>query len=139
MPSGDAQMELMESMYKAAGLDPAQTSYVEAHGTGTPTGDPIEAHSLSKFFAQSRLADQPLAIGSVKSNIGHLEGASGVAAVVKAVLMLEKNLILPNFDFQRPSARIPMAKWNIQVRSFVHMGLTMFHKFLGPNERSAVA
>ena len=117
MPSGDAQVELMRSTYKAAGLDPAQTSYVEAHGTGTPTGDPIEASSLSSFFARCRPANQPLAIGSIKSNIGHLEGASGVAAVVKAVLMLENNLILPNFDFRKPSVRIPMAKWNIQVGS----------------------
>ncbi len=139
MPSGDAQVQLMESTYEAADLDPAQTSYVEAHGTGTPTGDPIEASSLSKFFAQCRPADQALAIGSVKSNIGHLEGASGVAAVVKAVLMLEKTLILPNFDFQKPSGRIPMAKWNIQVGSPVHMCLTMLHGFIGSDKRPAVA
>ena len=119
MPSGDAQIELMKSTYEAADIDPAQTSYIEAHGTGTPTGDPIEAASLSKFFAQYRPADQPLMIGSIKSNIGHLEGASGIAAVVKVVLMLENNLILPNHDFQKPSARIPIDKWNIQVRFLV--------------------
>ena len=139
MPSGDAQVELMKSTYKAAGLDPAQTSYVEAHGTGTPTGDPIEAFSLSKYFSQCRPTNQPLAIGSLKSNIGHLEGASGVAAMVKAVLILENNLILPNFDFQKPSGRIPMAKWNIQVGSFVHMCLTMLNDCIGSYERSAVA
>lgn len=115
LPSGDAQVELMERTYRAAGLDPAKTSYVEAHGTGTPAGDPIEAASLSRVIAQRRSSEQPLFIGSIKSNIGHLEGASGVAGIVKTVLMLENNLILPNFDFQKASARIPMEKWNIQV------------------------
>ena len=116
LPSGDAQVGLIERTYRAAGLDPAQTSYVEAHGVGTPVGDPIEAASLSKVFAQQRPVNNPLTIGSIKSNIGHLEGGSGVAGVVKAVLMLENKLILPNFDSQKPSARIPMQKWNIQVR-----------------------
>lgn len=100
LPSGDAQIELIERTYRAAGLDPSQTSFVEAHGTGTPAGDPIEAASLSKVFSRQRPVDRPLHVGSVKSNIGHLEGASGVAGVVKTVLMLENNLILPNFDFQ---------------------------------------
>ena len=115
LPSGDAQAELMERTYRAAGLDPAKTSYVEAHGTGTPAGDPIEAASLSRVFAKRRPADSPLTIGSVKSNIGHLEGGSGIVGVVKVVLMLENSLILPNFDFQNPSTRIPMQEWNIKV------------------------
>jgi len=139
MPSGDAQVNLMRSTYEAAGLDPVQTSYVEAHGTGTPTGDPIEAASLSKFFAQRRSTEQPLTIGSVKSNIGHLEGASGVAAVVKAVLMLENGLVLPNFDFRKASVRIPMVKWNIQVGSLAYIFLIMVYDILGPYERSTVA
>ena len=107
----------MRRTYEAAGLDPAETSYVEAHGTGTPAGDPIEAASLSKFFAQQRVRDQPLIVGSVKSNIGHLGGGSGIADVVKPVLMLEKGLLLPNFDFKKPSPRIPMREWNIKVRN----------------------
>ncbi|KAL8893587.1 MAG: hypothetical protein Q9192_005121 [Flavoplaca navasiana] len=115
LPSGDAQVDLMRRTYEGAGLDPAETSYVEAHGTGTPAGDPIEAASLSKFFAQQRARHHPLIVGSVKSNIGHLEGGSGVAGVVKSVLMLEKGLLLPNFDFKRPSPRIPMMEWNIKV------------------------
>ena len=116
LPSGDAQIELIERTYRAAGLDPAQTSFVEAHGTGTPAGDPVEAASLSKVFSRQRPVDQPLHVGSVKSNIGHLEGASGVAGVVKTVLMLENNLILPNFDFQDPSDRIPMDELRLKVR-----------------------
>lgn len=117
LPGGDSQIELMERTYRAAGLDPSRTSYCEAHGTGTPAGDPIEAASLSKVFARQRPVDQPLKLGSVKSNIGHLEGGSGVAGVIKAVLMLENNLILPNFDFQKANARIPMHDWRIQVRT----------------------
>lgn len=107
----------MRRTYEAAGLDPAETSYVEAHGTGTQAGDPIEAASLSKFFARQKASNHPIIIGSVKSNIGHLEGGSGVASVVKSVLMLEKGLLLPNFDFKRPSPRIPMMEWNIKVRN----------------------
>ena len=118
LPSGDAQVGLIERTYRAAGLDPAQTSFVEAHGTGTPAGDPIEAASLSKVFSRQRPVDQPLLVGSVKSNIGHLEGASGIAGVVKTVLMLENNLILPNFNFQNPSDRIPMDELRIEVRVF---------------------
>ena len=116
LPSGDAQVGLIERTYRAAGLDPAQTSFVEAHGTGTPAGDPIEATSFSKVFSRQRPVDQPLLVGSIKSNIGHLEGASGIASVVKTVLMLENNLILPNFNFQNPSNRIPMDELRMEVR-----------------------
>ena len=119
LPSGDAQIKLIERTYRAAGLNPAQTSFVEAHGTGTPAGDPIEAASLSKVFSRQRLVHQPLHVGSIKSNIGHLEGGSGVASVVKTVLMLEKNLILPNFNFRDPSGQIPMDELKIKVRVFL--------------------
>jgi acyl transferase domain-containing protein len=68
---------LMESVYKNAGLDPKETGYVEAHGTGTKVGDPIEVAALHKVFGEGRSIRAPLFIGSVKSNIGHLEAASG--------------------------------------------------------------
>jgi acyl transferase domain-containing protein len=105
----------MASLYQAAGIDPSETTYVEAHGTGTAAGDPIEASSLSTVFSPGRRAEEPLRVGSVKSNIGHLEGGSGIAAVVKTVLMLEKGLILPNLDFRNANPRIPMQEWNIEV------------------------
>ena len=127
LPSGDAQIKLIERTYRTAGLDPAQTSFVEAHGTGTPAGDPIEAVSLSKVFSRQRPVDQPLHVGSVKSNIGHLEGGSGIASVVKTVLMLENNLILPNFNFQFPSDKIPMDELRIKVRIFM---LNLNHLYL---------
>ena len=78
-------------------------------------GDPIEAASLSKIFSDGRSSEYPLRIGSIKSNIGHLEGGSGIAGVVKTVLMLERNLILPNFNFLKPNSRIPMKDWKIEV------------------------
>lgn len=67
----------MESVYRKAGIDPKETGYVEAHGTGTKVGDPIEVAALHKVFGEGRTARTPLFIGSVKSNIGHLEAASG--------------------------------------------------------------
>lgn len=139
LPSEDAQSELMEHTYRAAGLDPAQTSYVEAHGTGTPASDPIEAASLSKFFAQQRPVDCPHMIGSVKSNIRHLEGASGVAGVVKTILMLENNLILLNLDFQNPSSRILMHEWNIQVGVSATLSQTLLNYFTGSHKHSGLA
>jgi acyl transferase domain-containing protein len=83
---------------------------------GTQAGDPIEAASLSKIFSDGR-KEEVLMVGSIKSNIGHLEGGSGIAGVVKTVLMLEKNRVLPNFDFSKPNPRIPMKDWKITVCS----------------------
>lgn len=77
MPNGAAQEALIRSVYKGAGLDPKDTGYVEAHGTGTKVGDPIEAAALHNVFGEGRTARNPLFIGSVKSNIGHLEGTAG--------------------------------------------------------------
>lgn len=115
LPSGRAQTELLTRDYNQAGLDPIDTGYVEAHGTGTQVGDPIEAASISKVFSTTRPSDSPLLVGSVKSNIGHLEGASGIAGVVKTILMLEKGLILPNFDFRSPNDSIPLRDWKLEV------------------------
>ncbi|KAK9350529.1 hypothetical protein V1523DRAFT_428941 [Lipomyces doorenjongii] len=119
LPSGKAQVELINSLYRAAGIDPSETTYVEAHGTGTAAGDPIEAGSLSTVFSPGRSPEEPLKVGSVKSNIGHLEGGSGIAAVVKTVLMLEKGCILPNLDFRKANPRIPMHHWKIEVPTAV--------------------
>jgi acyl transferase domain-containing protein len=113
LPSSHAQAELIRKTYLAAGLDPLCTTYVEAHGTGTQAGDPLEAAALSKIFCADRT--EPLAVGSVKTNIGHLEGASGVAGLVKTVLMLEKGEILPNAHFKEPNDRIPLDEWKLDV------------------------
>lgn len=116
MPNGEAQVALIQSMYKASGLNPLQTDYVEAHGTGTAVGDPIEAAALGKVFGR-RSNQNPLYIGSIKSNIGHLEGASGVCSIIKSALMLERKFLVPNYDFQKPNRKIPFEKWNMQVSS----------------------
>lgn len=115
-PSRVAQMALIKSVYERAGLDPLQTSYIEAHGTGTQAGDPIETSAISETMCSERSADEPLVIGSVKTNIGHLEAASGIAALIKAVLMLENRVIFPNRNFETPNPRISLEKWKLKVR-----------------------
>ncbi|KAH6664674.1 polyketide synthase [Halenospora varia] len=116
MPSGDAQVALMKSVYARSGLDPNDTGYIEAHGTGTTVGDPIEATALHEVFGQGRSKKQPLFVGSVKSNIGHLEGASGVVSVIKTAMMLEKGFVLPNCDFRKQNPKIPFDEWNMKAR-----------------------
>ena len=83
VPSLAQQMRLLHDVYGRAGISPAQVSYVEAHGTGTPVGDPIEATALGRVLGCGGPRDEPLWIGSVKSNLGHLEPASGVAGLAK--------------------------------------------------------
>jgi acyl transferase domain-containing protein len=116
LPSRDAQEALMRSVYKGAGLNPLETSYVEAHGTGTPAGDPLEAAAISNVFGPGRPIDEPLIVGSIKTNVGHLEGASGVAGLIKTILMMENQLILPNRNFEKANERIPLKKWKLKVR-----------------------
>ncbi|KAI1266689.1 ketoacyl-synt-domain-containing protein [Xylariaceae sp. FL1019] len=115
MPCGKAQETLMRSVYDKAGINPADCGFVEAHGTGTRVGDPIEATAIHNVFSEGRTARDPLHIGSVKSNIGHLEGASGIVAVIKAALMLERGFILPNYDFKEPNEKIPFKEWRLKV------------------------
>lgn len=105
----------MREVYSGAGLDPLTTSYVEAHGTGTPAGDPLEAAALATVFGSGRPSSQPLLVGSIKTNIGHLEGASGLAGIIKTVLMMEHRLVLPNLNFERASESIPLQEWKLKV------------------------
>jgi acyl transferase domain-containing protein len=79
------QQAVLERALSSVGLDPTSIDYVEAHGTGTPLGDPIEVQALAAAFARNRSFDQRLALGSVKTNIGHLEAAAGVAGMIKVV------------------------------------------------------
>ncbi|NUS13333.1 MAG: acyltransferase domain-containing protein, partial [Streptomyces sp.] len=95
-PNPAAQRALLETAYARAGLTPAQVDHVEAHGTGTPLGDPIEAGALDAVLGSGRDPDQPLLLGSVKGNLGHLEAAAGVAGLVKTVLALHHDLIPPS-------------------------------------------
>jgi acyl transferase domain-containing protein/NADPH:quinone reductase-like Zn-dependent oxidoreductase/SAM-dependent methyltransferase/NAD(P)-dependent dehydrogenase (short-subunit alcohol dehydrogenase family) len=95
-PSRGSQERLIQETYRRANLDLSQTRYFEAHGTGTPVGDPLEASAMSRVFSRYRTKEDPLYVGAVKSNIGHLEGASGVAGVIKTLLALEQGIIPPN-------------------------------------------
>ncbi|OAQ57609.1 polyketide synthase [Pochonia chlamydosporia 170] len=115
LPSGEAQESLIRRVYAEAGLSMAHTSYAEAHGTGTPAGDPVEAGALSRTLGAARAPGDPLYIGSVKTNVGHLEGGSGLVQVVKAVMMLEKGDIPPSIWFEKPNPRIPLQEWNLTV------------------------
>ncbi|KAJ6131357.1 hypothetical protein N7523_001817 [Penicillium sp. IBT 18751x] len=117
LPSGTAQETLIRDVYARAGLDPKETEVVESHGTGTQAGDPIETAAVSRVLGLAREAGQTIKITSIKTNVGHLEGASGVAGVIKAVLMLENRMILPNHDFKASNPRIPLEEWNLKVQS----------------------
>ncbi|WP_419799275.1 MAG: SDR family NAD(P)-dependent oxidoreductase [Terasakiella sp.] len=115
VPSRQSQSELMRAVYQQAQIDPKQVGYVEAHGTGTPTGDPIETGAISDVFAKDRQKNAPCKIGSVKSNIGHLEAASGMAGLIKAALSLHFEKIPPNIHFNTPNKNIPFEDWNLRV------------------------
>lgn len=115
MPNGESQEILMRRVYRDAGLDPKQTGYVEAHGTGTRVGDPIEVTALHNVFGEGRSMRNPLYLGSVKSNIGHLESASGILAVIKVAVGLDRRFIMPNYDFQKGNRKIPFAEWGLKV------------------------
>lgn len=105
-PSSEAQIALIRGVYRRFGLDPSRTGYFEAHGTGTAVGDPLEAKAIATVFSQEQRGDKPLYVGAVKSNIGHLEGASGLAGVIKTILVLEHALIPPNIWLDRVNAAI---------------------------------
>ncbi|KAI4271885.1 MAG: hypothetical protein LQ337_005685 [Flavoplaca oasis] len=113
LPSSEAQEYLIRHTYRTAKIDPADTQYFEAHGTGTAAGDPREARAIGAVFSKSR--SQPLDIGSVKTNIGHLEGASGLAGIIKATLSLEHKTIPPNMHFRTPNPEIDFGNWKIAV------------------------
>uniref|UniRef100_A0A4W2HXW4 Fatty acid synthase n=1 Tax=Bos indicus x Bos taurus TaxID=30522 RepID=A0A4W2HXW4_BOBOX len=104
-PSGEAQEQLISSLYKPAGLDPETLEYVEAHGTGTKVGDPQELNGIVQALCGTR--QSPLRIGSTKSNMGHPEPASGLAALAKVLLSLEHGLWAPNLHFHNPNPKIP--------------------------------
>jgi acyl transferase domain-containing protein len=95
-PNQEAQTALLHSMYAAPDLDPARLCYMEAHGTGTTAGDPVEARSIGLALADLRPGDEPLLVGSIKSNLGHLEPVSGMAGLLKAMLVLQKRMVPPN-------------------------------------------
>ncbi|KAI4194047.1 MAG: hypothetical protein LQ350_008007, partial [Teloschistes chrysophthalmus] len=116
LPSQRAQQMLIEQTYRQAGLEVWDTDFFEAHGTGTQAGDRTEAEALAKALkSHERLANRPLYVGSIKSIIGHAEGASGVAGLIHATLALKNRSIPPNDNFKIPSREIDFKGWNIKV------------------------
>ncbi|SFW85032.1 phthiocerol/phenolphthiocerol synthesis type-I polyketide synthase D [Amycolatopsis australiensis] len=103
-PNPAAQKALLHEAYAAAGVDPSSVDYVEAHGTGTPLGDPLEAGALRAVLG--REPERPLLLGSVKSNLGHLEGAAGMAGLLKVVLAMTHRRLPPSLHFRAPNPHI---------------------------------
>jgi acyl transferase domain-containing protein len=114
-PSSQLQERLIRHTYQKAGLSMKHTRFFEAHGTGTAIGDPIEASAIGNAFRQYRTSQQPLFVGSVKSNIGHLEAASGLSGLIKSILMLETGIILPNANFKQLNPRIDSEYLRISI------------------------
>ena len=117
MPSSAAQEQLLLQVHRGAGLDPSDLVYLEAHGTGTAAGDPQEASAIGRALGQYRPSSKPLLIGSVKTNVGHLEPASGMAGVVKSILALEHSCIPKTLHFETPNPKIPFEELNLKVVS----------------------
>lgn len=115
VPNGPAQEKLIREALENAGLQPSDISYLEAHGTGTPLGDPIEIRSAAAVYCQDRAVDKPLLIGSVKTNIGHLEACAGMAGFIKSVLSIHNRVIPPHLHFDKPNKAIPWKDYPISV------------------------
>lgn len=114
-PNGPAQTSVIEDALSNGGVAPADVSYVESHGTGTSLGDPIEVRALAAAYGKNRPPDRPLIIGSLKSNIGHLEGAAGVAGLIKLVLSLQHREIPRSLHVKQPNPYIPWDELCVEV------------------------
>uniref|UniRef100_UPI00131E1984 type I polyketide synthase n=1 Tax=Streptomyces globisporus TaxID=1908 RepID=UPI00131E1984 len=112
-PDGKAQERVIRDAWENSGIPLEQAQYVEIHGSGTRVGDPVEASALGAVFASSRTPDNPLLLGSVKTNIGHLEGAAGIAGLVKTILCLKERELVPTLNYQTPNPQIPFAELRI--------------------------
>lgn len=116
-PSRPGQEHLLQEAYRRAGIDPADVDYIELHGTGTKVGDPIEAAALAAVMCAGRAPDKPLRVGSAKTNIGHLDSASGMAGLLKAALAIHRREIPPSINFSEPNPAIPLDEWNLRVQT----------------------
>ncbi|MGP0067607.1 MAG: amino acid adenylation domain-containing protein [Isosphaeraceae bacterium] len=115
-PSRSAQEAVLRAAYRHAGISPGQVDYIEAHGTGTQLGDPIELAALGAVLGEGRGRDRLCSLGSVKTNIGHLEAAAGVAGLIKAALALRHRTIPPSLHFSQPNPHVPYEDLPLQVQ-----------------------
>ncbi|CAF4102257.1 unnamed protein product, partial [Adineta steineri] len=114
VPSAAGQGRLLANIYSRNNFDTRKILFVEAHGTGTPVGDPIEANCLGRFFNRSNL-DPPLLLGSIKSNLGHTEGAAGVASLIKVAMCMHHRGITANMQFTSLNPKIDAQKYNLHI------------------------
>jgi acyl transferase domain-containing protein len=115
LPSGRAQEALERQVLGNINLQPRDVGYVEAHGTGTLAGDGAELEGISRVFCQDRDATSPLVVGSIKSNIGHTECVSGLAALIKSILILEHGAIPPNVNYEHPRSSLNLKEKKLRV------------------------
>lgn len=116
VPSGEQQERLVKRTCELAEVDPSDVQYFEAHGTGTAVGDPIEAGALGRVIASSNLdRESPCRIGSVKTNIGHLEAGAGIASLIKVALSMHHQAIPPHLHLQTPNPEIDLRGWNLHI------------------------
>lgn len=114
-PNPEAQVDVLQRAYADAGIDPTQVDYVEAHGTGTILGDPIEAQALGTVLGAGRAEHEPMLLGSIKSNIGHSEGAAGSAGLAKVLLSMRNDALPPSINFAGPNRYIDFDANRIEV------------------------
>ena len=119
LPSAEAQAKLIRSVYASAGLEPSDTKVIEAHGTGTTAGDPLEASAFAATIAKVATAQDPVYIGSSKSNFGHLEGVSGIVSLIKGAMMLANKTILPSANFKVANPKITSLGTQLQVSTLL--------------------
>ncbi|MBX9920368.1 MAG: type I polyketide synthase, partial [Mycolicibacterium frederiksbergense] len=117
VPREEAQEAAIRTALRRAGVTPTQVGYVEAHGTGTPVGDPIEMRALAHALTSDRPATQPLLIGSVKTNIGHLEAGAGVAGLIKAALVVKHGYVPANLHLQNPTTHVSVTELKLDIPS----------------------
>lgn len=114
-PSVKGQQAVLRQAYQDAGIAPLHVDYVEAHGTGTSVGDPVELKALGSVLCADRSTERSLLVGSVKTNIGHTEGAAGLAGLIKTALCLEHKMIPPNLHFHEPNPAIPWQDYPLTI------------------------
>ncbi|MBL1101983.1 type I polyketide synthase [Streptomyces coffeae] len=117
VPSAEAQSALLREAYREAGVAPGRVGYVELHGTGTRAGDPVEASALAAVFGEGRDAARPLLVGSVKTNIGHLDAAAGVLGLIKVALSMRHGLLPASLNYREPNPDIPLEQWKLRVNA----------------------
>ena len=117
VPNGPAQEQAIEEALSRAGVPPAEVDYLEAHGAGSELGDPIELRAAAAVYGRGRETDRPLLIGSVKTNIGHLESAAGVAGLIKTVLAMKRGVIPKHLHFREPNPHLDWDRLSVRVTS----------------------